>query len=1034
MRRRSGVTALTGMLVAAGLAVLTGVAPVAVAGSAPAPGTLTTFAGGLGQGPATNVAQSPSGITARGGRLVSVQTAFELGPMGAPSIRPGVVRSMDLATGHQEVIAGLSTGGFRGDGGPATMAQFNFPTDAAIDAAGNVYVTDTDNHRVRRVTPSGTITTLAGNGEAGFSGEGAAATAASINFPMGIAVSPSGDVVFADRGNYRVRQVSPSGRITTIAGTGAREGPVGDGGPATAALLEPWAVGFDEAGNLYVTDRMHSSLRRILVDGTITTVPIPSTSSYLAVDGPGNLYLHASTGIVKMDPEGAVTHFAGRIGTPPPGAGNGDGGPATDAYHLVATDLAFDGGNVYLADRHTHRIRRVDAAGIITTVAGNGFSDYGGDGGQARDAQFRSVSLLRSGPTGTYVFTADQIRDRGTLRRVDASGVVSLIYTGDVRGLAVDDAGNVFLSTPGRVRRLTPSGALSTVAGTGRAGSQGDGGPALLADVAPSALAVDGAGNLYLANGARIRRVDPSGIITTFVGGLTYDMWTATSLARETFLHEVWDLAVDADGSLLWIEGHSPVGMEVRKVRCGIVTSVLGTFFPTLTPGNLAVDATGSVFFVTGEEVRRAGPDGSPSRVAGAGGSLPFEGVPATSVALRYPSQVAIHASGRLLFGNDGRVLQVDGVSGTPAVPGRPCDTPDRPASGAGWNALGQLGDGTVTDRAIPSPDAPAFTGATAVSGGVGHSTALRADGTVWAAGWNAVGQLGEGTATDRARAAPVPGLTGVVAVAAGGYHSLALRSDGTVWVWGWNAFGQLGDGTTTTRLRPVRVPGLSGVVAISGGLLHSLAVRSDGSVWAWGWNGVGQLGDGTVVSRMLPTRVPGITGVTAVGSGYLHSLAVRSDGSVLAWGWNNVGQLGDGTTVERHAPVRAVGLGNVKAVAAGLYHSLALTNGGTIAGWGLSHLGQVGNSSPAGSLTPVNLPSVTVTNSTAVAIAAGALHSLAVLANGRVMAWGWNGYGQLAQPGGANWDHPVETPVLEHAVAVGVGAYHSLFAFNLTP
>lgn len=1003
--------------------------------SAAAPaGTLTTFAGGLGWGPAIGVAQQPRALAARDGRLLSVEDHLPLYIGGS-----GLVRDIDLATGQQRVLAGILVGGFRGDGGPATSAQLRRPTDAAIDATGNVYITDTENARIRRVSVNGTITTFAGNGVAAFSGEGARATSASIKLPQGIAISPSGDVVFADTGNLRVRKVSPSGTITTIAGTGQESGPVGDGGPASAAVLEPRWMAFDGAGNLYVSDLIHGSVRKITLDGTITTVATPAgfgSVGGLAVDGPGNIYGLIGTRVVKVDSSGIATIVAGAEGTVPPGSPNGDGGPAIDAHLTQIYDLAVDGGNLYLAETQAKRIRRVDAAGIITTAAGNGLRDEGGDGGPAPAAQFPTVNAgtVRSGPTGTY-FASSTDEFRGVIRRVDPAGVISVIYEGTpVYGLAVDGAGNVYFSDGDQVRRLTPAGILSTVAGTGEAGFGGDGGPAVVARLSdPGSLAVDGAGNLYVADtlNGRIRRVDPLGIITTYVGGGTRsDYPPSVTLARDLGLGQASNLVVDAKGSLYWTGGDNYF-KGIRKVTCGLVSNVFSTSWVRDGVSGMDIDAAGSIFFTTGDEVHRVDGAGRETTVAGSGGSVPLEGVPATSVALRSPNALAVHPSGRLLFGDPfGRVRQVDGVTAGRVTPGVPCDTtPDRPVWGVGYNALGQLGDGTTTDRDITDGENPPLTRVTAVTGGVGHSLALRDDGRVWAWGWNAYGQLGDGTYDTRLRPIPVPGLTGVVAVAGGPYHSLALKADGTVWTWGWNPLGQLGDGTTTTRLRPVAVPGLTGVVAISAGMLHSLAVRSDGSVWSWGWNGAGQLGDGSLVDHRLPARVVGISGATGVAAGGLHSLAVKGDGTVWSWGWNVFGQLGDDSAVDRRVPTAVVGLAGARAVSAGWYHSIALKADGTVAGWGLGHVGQTGNGSSASSLIPV----VALGIGNVVAIASGAHHNVALLADGQVMAWGWDHFGQLGFDHANDHAHPTVISALNHTSAIGAGAYHSLLAYRLT-
>jgi alpha-tubulin suppressor-like RCC1 family protein len=196
--------------------------------------------------------------------------------------------------------------------------------------------------------------------------------------------------------------------------------------------------------------------------------------------------------------------------------------------------------------------------------------------------------------------------------------------------------------------------------------------------------------------------------------------------------------------------------------------------------------------------------------------------------------------------------------------------------------------------------------GVTAVAGGGEHSLALKVDGTVWAWGLNASGQLGDGARTSRATPAQVSGLNEVTAIAAGYYHSLALRRDGMVWSWGSNEFGQLGDGSLEDRALPVLVAGLSDVTRIACGYDHCLALKDDGTVWAWGANVYGMLGDGLQEAYSpVPVPVSGLDSVRAIAAGGLHSLALRSDRTLWSWGANSNGQLGDGTTVDRAAPVQ---------------------------------------------------------------------------------------------------------------------------------
>jgi sugar lactone lactonase YvrE len=335
-------------------------------------------------------------------------------------------------TGIITTIAGNGTLGFSGDGGNATAAQLINPTGVAVDSVGNVYIADPGTHRIRRVSAAGVITTVAGNGNPGFNGDGGPAIAAQLNFPLGVAVDSASNLYVVDTGNERIRKVTPEGVISTVAGNGTA-GFSGDGGPATAAQLDAQdGVAVDSAGNLYIADSFNFRIRKVTAAGVISTVAGNGTPGY-----------------------------------------SGDGGPATAAQIGNPTGVAVDSaGNLYFSDVHFHRVRRVTPDGIISTVAGTGTAGFSGDGGPATVAQL-------NGPVGVAVdagaslYVADQSNFR--IRKVTAAGVISTaagngtsglnLDTGPATaaqlslpiGVAVDSAGDLYIADPGNftVRKVS---------------------------------------------------------------------------------------------------------------------------------------------------------------------------------------------------------------------------------------------------------------------------------------------------------------------------------------------------------------------------------------------------------------------------------------------------------------------------------------------------------------------------------------------------------------------------------------------------
>lgn len=351
-----------------------------------------------------------------------------------------------------------------------------------------------------------------------------------------------------------------------------------------------------------------------------------------------------------------------------------------------------------------------------------------------------------------------------------------------------------------------------------------------------------------------------------------------------------------------------------------------------------------------------------------------------------------------------------------------------------GNNEFGQLGDGTNTDSNVPVP-VSGLNNSIAITGGIFHSLSVLSEGSVRAWGANYSGQLGDGTLIDSNLPETVSALANAIKVAAGVFHSLSLLSDNTVKSWGDNFSGQLGDGTFNNSIVPVSVTGLTNAIDITAGLNHSLALLNDGTVRAWGGNFFGQLGNNTDTTSNVPVTVIGLSNVTAIAAGGGHSLALLSNGTVRAWGDNSNGELGEGTYINRNIPVQVKGtdgagfLDNVIAIAAGEFHSLALLNDGTVRAWGNNESGQLGDETNITSNVPVQVKGTGGAGflNHVIAIAAGGFHSLALLIEGTVLAWGNNESGQLGDGINIGSNIPVPVSGLTNSITIAGGGDHSL-------
>lgn len=599
-------------------------------------GIIDTLAGGgLGDG-------FPSEIASVDPDTVSV------GPDGTIYIAESSrnrIRRIDPQSGFIETLAGIGSEGFAGDGGPAVAARLQFPTSADADAAGNVYIADQSNHRIRRVAPNGIITTVAGTGTPGFL-DGAAGSA-KLYFPRTVSVDPSGNVLIAEPFNQRIRYLNVgAGTVTTVAGNGVG-GFSGDGGAATQAKLQlPSGVSSLSNGTFLIADQGNHRIRKV-EGGNIRTVAGSATSGF-----------------------------------------SGDNGQALNAKlsYPVAVAARADGGFA-IADQNNHRIRLVSASGTITTVAGTGTGGFNGDGIAGSQAQLNrpsGVAFMGSGDCviadldNERVRLLDNCAGNGAISTVtgisdafrgDGSPALAAVLEGPADAIE-DAAGNIYIADGGdnRIRRIGTNGIIETIAGTGQAGFAGDGGPATQAQFKqPNRIAFDAQGQLLVldTNNRRVRRINLSdGRITTIAGNGVWGSGGDNGPAINASFMFPLGLAVDSAGRIYIADA------SARRIRVigqnGIISTIAGSGV-----------ATGSV----------DGPGGNPSDNLGDNGAA----LSATFIA---PSDVAVDGAGNIyvtdMTAHQVRKVDTNGIirpfAGTGVGTGR--------IDGAGGDPDDNLGDG----------------------------------------------------------------------------------------------------------------------------------------------------------------------------------------------------------------------------------------------------------------------------------------------------------------------------------------------------
>jgi uncharacterized protein (TIGR03437 family) len=588
--------------------------------------------------------------------------------------------------GMLTVVAGT---GIRG----GLTGAFKSPSRMAVDSAGNLYIADQGNHRIRKIAVDGTITTVAGTGSSGFSGDGGPATKAQLDSPRGVDVDLAGALYIADRGNQRIRKVGPDGTITTVAGSGSY-GYSGDGGPATSAkLYYPYDVAVDAAGNLYISDNWNRAVRKVSPQGTISTLVSSATVSDfgpqgLTVDASGNVYVAdnyytSSHRVLKIDPNGGAAVIAGGGYS----GYSGDGGPATAAKLAGPVDVAVDtAGNIYIADSGNHRVRKVGGLRTIATLAGSGQPALSGDGGSAAGATLSKPAAVAADAAGN-IYVADAGNAR--IRKISTQGIITTAagggmglgdggpatgaLLGNPQGLALDGIGNLYMADPNdrRIRKIDPQGTITTVAGNGTSSYGGDGSRAVSTGIAaPVGVGVDASGNLYLADTSCdcVYRVNPQGIISKVAGTGTYGYSGDGGPATQAKLYDPSAIAGDTAGNLYIADTNNH---RIRKVSAtGVITTVAGigtagssgdggqaTNATLNGPTGLSLDAQGNLYIADkgNHRIRKVNASGVITSVAGTGtASMTGDGGSPLTAGLNAPQGVAVDAAGNVYIADTG--------------------------------------------------------------------------------------------------------------------------------------------------------------------------------------------------------------------------------------------------------------------------------------------------------------------------------------------------------------------------------------------
>jgi len=640
--------------------------------------------------------------------------------------------------------------------GTGTAASFKRPSGVATDASGNVYVADYHNHRVRKITPAGVVSTLAGSGSQSFAdGTG---TGASFAYPAGVAVDASGNVYVADQFNHRIRKITPAGVVTTLAGGSAG---YADGTGAAAAFTYPYALILDASGNVYVSDQYNHRIRKITPSGVVTTFAGSGSSAFadgtgtaasfsypnsLVFDAAGNLFVadYGNHRIRKITPSGVVTTFAGS-GNATFADGNG-----TSASFSNPAGITMDAaGNLFVSEYQNVRVRKITTSADVTTIAGTGsngntngtglsatfdnpasitidpsgnlfVSDLGNNlirkitldcitpstptisgnltfltgGSTTLTSSLASAYIWSNGATtqsitvntaGSYTVrvisgtctSATSATSTVQLQQYNVTTFAGSITDGNVNGtgpfallsnpsgIVVDGNGNFYVTdyNTNRIRKITSGGAVTNFAGSGE-NSFADGSSTSAAFSGPYGIAIDGSGNLYIADQSnnRIRKITPAGVVSTFAGSGNFGY--ADGNGNTASFRSPSGVAVDAQDNVYVADlGNN----RIRKITPAGVVSTLagsgsyshadgnGTSASIKEPSGIAVDASGNVYVAEtgGNYIRKITSSGQVTTIAGTGAFNSTDGI-GTAAAINHPRGVTVGADGTIYVAEEG--------------------------------------------------------------------------------------------------------------------------------------------------------------------------------------------------------------------------------------------------------------------------------------------------------------------------------------------------------------------------------------------